>query len=314
MTEPILTTNAEVASALADGRPLVALESTIITHGMPYPENAETALGVETVVRDAGAVPATVAVVAGRARVGLAPDEIDALGRAGAAKKVSRRDLPFAMASGSDGGTTVAATMLLARRAGIRVFATGGIGGVHRGATTTFDISADLQELAITEVAVVCSGMKSMLDVPRTLEYLETHGVPVIGYRTGVVPGFYCRESDSAVDYRLDSAAEVAAVIAIRERLGLRGGLVITNPVPTAHGMPREVIDAHIETALQECQSAGVAGKNVTPFLLARVAELTGRASLAANIALVRDNARVAAGIAAAVTEATGRVASTHVR
>lgn len=216
MREPIVSTNREVASALADGAPVVALESTIITHGMPYPDNVETALHVEAIVREAGATPATVAVVRGRATVGLDAAEIEHLGQVGQkAAKVSRRDLPFVMVRGDDGGTTVAATMLLARMTGIHVFATGGIGGVHRGASETFDISADLQELVRTDVTVVCAGMKSMLDLGLTLEYLETHGVPVIGYGTDVLPAFYCRESDYRVDYRLDSAAQVAEVMAL---------------------------------------------------------------------------------------------------
>jgi len=291
--------NGEVASALADGSPIVALESTIITHGMPYPDNVETALHVEATVRAAGATPATVAVVVGRATVGLDAAEIEQLGQAGPqAAKVSRRDLPFVMARGGDGGTTVAATMLLARMAGIHVFATGGIGGVHRGASETFDISADLQELARTNVTVVCAGMKSMLDLGMTLEYLETHGVPVIGYGTDVLPAFYCRESDYGVDYRLDTAAEVAEVMALRREIGLRGGVVVAVPVPANQAMDRATVDTAINTALAEAAERGIVGKDVTPFLLARIVDLTGRDSLAANVALVLNNARVAAAIA----------------
>jgi len=278
---------------------VVALESTIITHGMPHPENVETAMQVEAAVRQAGATPATIAVLGGRATVGLDEAQIEQLARTGArAAKVSRRDLPFVMARGGDGGTTVAATMLLAHRAGIRVFATGGIGGVHRGASESFDISADLQELARTDVTVVCAGMKSMLDLGLTLEYLETHGVPVIGYGTEVLPAFYCRESDWRVDYRLDTAAEVAEVMALRRELSLRGGMVVAVPVPEAEAMERATIDAAIETALGEAAERGIRGKDVTPFLLGRIVELTGRASLAANVALVLNNARVAAAIA----------------
>ena len=301
MNEPIVSTNGEVASALADGAPVVALESTIITHGMPYPDNVETALHAEATVREAGATPATVAVVGGRPQVGLDAAEIELLGRAGPrAAKVSRRDLSFVMARGGEGGTTVAATMLLARMAGIHVFATGGIGGVHRGASATFDISADLQELARTDVTVVCAGMKSMLDLGLTLEYLETHGVPVIGYGSDVLPTFYCRESDHRVDYRLDTAEEVAEVMAVRSELGLRGGVVVAVPVPAGQAMDRARVDTAIETALVEAAERGIRGKEVTPFLLARIVDLTGRDSLAANVALVLNNARVAAAISIA--------------
>ena len=303
MNEPILSTHEQVASALAEGAPVVALESTIITHGMPYPENVEMALRVEATVRENGAVPATVAVVAGRPHVGLDADAIDALGRAGqGAAKVSTRDLPFVLGGAQSGGTTVAATMRLARVAGIDVFATGGIGGVHRGAATTLDISADLQELARTSVTVVCAGIKSMLDLGLTLEYLETHSVPVVGYGTDSLPAFYCRESAYAVDYRLDSAAEVAAVMGRQRDLGLTNGLVVANPIPASAAMDVETVDHAIATGLAEASSRGTVGKAVTPFLLARVAELTGRASLEANIALVLDNARVAAAIAVAWT------------
>jgi pseudouridine-5'-phosphate glycosidase len=301
MDEAIVSISAAVASALADGAPVVALESTIITHGMPYPANVEMATRVEAVVHEHGATPATIAVHRGRACVGLTAAEIEELGGAGPrAMKISTRDLPFAIGADTSGGTTVAATMRLAKMAGINVFATGGIGGVHRGGAGTFDVSADLQELARTAVTVVCAGIKSMLDVELTLEYLETHSVPVVGYGTDTLPAFYCRTSDFPVSHRVDSAAAVAEVMRHQRALGLPGGLVVANPVPAAAAMPREEIDAAITTALDEVAAAGVVGKAVTPFLLARVAELTGARSLDANIALVLDNARVASEIAVA--------------
>lgn len=291
----------EVATALAAGTPVVALESTIISHGMPYPQNVETALDVERTVRDGGAVPATIAILDGRLRVGLTPDEIDRVGAIdGHVSKVSRRDLGLVVARRGNGATTVAATMIIAAMAGVRVFATGGIGGVHRGAGATFDVSADLQELARTDVTVVCAGVKSILDVPATLEVLETLGVPVVGLGTDVLPAFYTRDSDVAVPFRCDTVTEIAEVIAARTRLGLGGGMVIANPIPVEASMPRDVIDAAINRALADADAAGVRGKEITPFLLARVAELTGDASLTANIALVHDNARVAAELATA--------------
>ncbi len=298
---PHLDTHPEVAAALAAGQPVVALESTIISHGMPYPQNVETALAVEAEVRAQGAVPATIAVLGGRLKAGLTAAEIDTLGRLGqAVTKASRRDLPVLVARRGDGATTVAATMIVAALAGIRVFATGGIGGVHRGAETSFDISADLQELARTPVAVVCAGIKSILDLALTREYLETHGVPLIGYGTDTLPAFYSRDSGHGVDVRLDAPAEVAAVMRAQWALGYTGGLVVANPVPEAHAMPRERIDAAIAQALADATAQGVQGKDSTPFLLQRVAELTGGQSLAANIQLVLNNARLAAQVAVA--------------
>lgn len=301
MTNPHLDVSPTVAEALHEGRAVVALESTIITHGMPYPRNVETALAVQAAIAERGAVPATTAVIEGRLRVGLAAEEIDVLGQAGgAAGKVSRRDLAFAIAGRVEGGTTVAATMMLAAMAGIRVFATGGIGGVHRGAGTTFDVSADLQELARTSVVVVCAGPKSILDLRLTLEYLETHGVPVIGFGTDVVPAFYTRESDFPVDYRIDDAAGVAEVMRVRREMGIQGAMLVANPIPIEHGMERVTIDAAIEAAVADAEEKGIAGKEISPFLLGRIVELTGGASLDANVQLVLNNARVAADIAVA--------------
>ncbi|NKB88046.1 MAG: pseudouridine-5-phosphate glycosidase [Acidobacteria bacterium] len=299
MEQPIVTTNPEVASALRRGQAVVALESTIITHGMPYPENAETALSVERVVRDGGAVPATIAVLDGAPTVGLSEGEIDRLGQAGpAAIKISSRDLPFVVAEAHTGGTTVAATASLAASAGIRVFATGGIGGVHRDAATTFDVSADLQEIARTDVAVVCSGVKSILDIGATLEVLETLGVPVLGYGVDRMPAFYCRESRYLVGARVDSPAQVAAILEARSRIGQTGGVVVANPVPAEDALEPSTVDGAITVALAECEAAGVTGKAITPFLLARVAEITGKESLAANISLILHNARLATEIA----------------
>lgn len=290
----------EVADALSDGRPVVALESTIISHGMPYPRNAETAFSVEEVVRSAGAVPATVALIGGRAKAGLARAEIERLARAGkAVVKSSRRDIPFVLSRGLDGATTVAATMIVADLAGIRVFATGGIGGVHRGASESFDISADLEELARTDVAVVCAGVKSILDLGLTLEYLETKGVPVVGFGADELPAFYTRESGFKVDWRVDSAEELAAALKAKWDLGIKGGVVVANPIPAADAMPKAAIDAAIETALSEADAMGVSGKDATPFLLARIAELTGGDSLESNVRLVLGNARLAAVLAA---------------
>jgi len=301
---PLLDIQPEVAAALAEGRPVVALESTIISHGMPWPRNAETALRVEAEVRAHGAVPATIAVVDGRLKAGLSVEQIEQLGRAGhAVAKASRRDLPVLVAQGRSGATTVASTMVIAALAGIRVFATGGIGGVHRGAAQTFDISADLQELARTPVAVVCAGAKSILDLGLTLEYLETQGVPVLGYRTDRLPAFYTRDSGFAVDARLDEAVDIARVMHAKWAMGLAGGLVIANPIPAEHALPRERIDAPIAQALREAEAQGITGKAVTPFLLARVTELTGGDSLASNIELVLDNARLGAAVASAYAE-----------
>ena len=309
---PSLDVQPEVAAALADGRPVVALESTLISHGMPWPQNVETALAVQAEVRAHGAVPATIAVIDGRLCAGLSGHQIERLGRAGQqVTKSSRRDLPFLLAGcvnnpGAEGlgATTVAATMIVAAMAGIRVFATGGIGGVHRGAETSFDLSADLTELARTEVAVVCAGPKSILDIALTLEWLETHGVPVIGYRSADLPAFFSRDSGFAVDYRLDDPATIARVMhakwAIGAGRGDQGGLVIANPIPDAFAMPREAIDGAIDQALADAARQGIVGKAITPFLLDRVNQLTGGQSLAANIQLVLNNARLAAAVAVA--------------
>jgi pseudouridine-5'-phosphate glycosidase len=290
----------EVREALDRKTPLVALESTIISHGMPYPRNVETALAVEARVRASGAVPATIAIIGGRLKAGLSESEIQLLGERGqAVAKVSRRDMGTIVASGSDGATTVAATMIIAAMAGIRIFATGGIGGVHRGVEHTMDVSADLEELARTDVAVVCAGAKSILDIPRTLEYLETKGVPVIVYRGDEFPAFYTSRSGLPADLRMDTAAGIAAVLKAKWALGLAGGAVVANPIPAEYEMPADVIHDAIERALAEAREQGVRGKNVTPFLLARVKDLTGGDSLESNIALVMNNAALAAAIAA---------------
>jgi pseudouridylate synthase len=292
----------EVQNALAHQLPLVALESTIISHGMPYPQNVATALQVEAEVRAHGAVPATIAIVDGRLKAGLSPGEIERLGKTGRdAVKVSRRDIPFIVAAGQTGATTVASTMIIAAMAGIRIFATGGIGGVHRNAQQSFDISADLQELAQTPVAVVCAGAKSILDLRLTLEYLETHGVPVVGYQTDSLPAFFTRDSAFAVDYRLDTPSDIARALRVKWSLPLKGGMIIANPIPQAYAMPRSVIDSAIEQALREAQAQGIGGKESTPFLLARVCDITGGDSLAANIQLVLNNARLAAAIGVAL-------------
>ena len=293
---PYLDISPEVKAALDEGRPVVALESTIISHGMPYPKNVETALRVEQTIRDNGAVPATIAVIGGRLKAGLSRGEIEHLGKAGrAVAKASRRDLPALVARGADGATTVTTTMIIARMAGISIFATGGIGGVHRGAETTMDISADLEELAQTPVMVVCAGAKSILDLGLTLEYLETKGVPVIGYGTDELPAFYTRKSGFSVDYRADSPEELAAMFRAQRALGYCGGMLVTNPIPEQYAMDKEVIDAAIAQALRECEEKGVHGKETTPFLLARVVELTGGESLESNIRLVLNNAALAA-------------------
>lgn len=292
----------EVKAALDEGRPVVALESTIISHGMPYPKNVETALMVEQAVRDCGAVPATIAVIGGRLKAGLSRDEIEYLGRTGrGVAKASRRDLPALVARGADGATTVTTTMIIANMAGIKVFATGGIGGVHRGAETTMDISADLEELAQTPVMVVCAGAKSILDLGLTLEYLETKGVPVIGYGTDELPAFYTRRSGFGVDYRVDSPEELAAMFRAQRDIGCKGGMLVTNPIPEEYSMDKAMIDAAIEQALKECAAQGIHGKETTPFLLAKVVELTGGESLESNIRLVLNNARVAAQTACAL-------------
>ena len=292
----------DVADALAEDRPVVALDSTIISHGMPYPRNVETALSVQRAVRGNGAAPATIAVLGGKLKVGLTEDDIAKLGKSGEnVVKTSRRDLPFVVSAKADGATTVAATMIIAAMAGIRVFATGGIGGVHRGAEETMDISADLDELARTNVAVVCAGIKSVLDIGRTLEYLETRGVPVIGYRTDELPAFYTRSSGYPVDHRADAAAEVAEIIRTKWNMRLDGGLVIANPIPEEHALHNEEVDAVIESAIDEMNRRGITGKDTTPFLLARIASETGGRSLDSNIELVLNNARLAAEVAAAL-------------
>ena len=290
----------EVKAALDEGRPVVALESTIISHGMPYPKNVETALLVEQTIRDNGAVPATIAVIGGRLKAGLSHEEIEYLGKTGrGVAKASRRDLPALVARGADGATTVTTTMIIAHMAGINVFATGGIGGVHRGAEVTMDISADLEELAQTPVMVVCAGAKSILDLGLTLEYLETKGVPVIGYGTDELPAFYTRKSGFGVDYRVDSPEELAAMFRAQRELNYKGGMLVTNPIPEQYAMDKEVIDKAIEQALAEAKEQHVHGKETTPFLLARVVELTGGDSLESNIKLVLNNATVAAKTAA---------------
>ncbi|MHA5219184.1 pseudouridine-5'-phosphate glycosidase [Dysosmobacter sp.] len=286
----------EVQQALAEGRPVVALESTIISHGMPYPQNVETALNVEKIIRENGAVPATIAVLGGRLKAGLSPEEIDYLGKTGTAvTKASRRDLPVLVAKGMDGATTVTTTMIIAHLAGISVFATGGIGGVHRGAETTMDISADLEELAHTPVMVICAGAKSILDLGLTLEYLETHGVPVIGYGTEELPAFYTRKSGFKVDYRLDTPEELARTFFVKQDMGLGGGMLVTNPIPEEYSMDHEVISKAIDEAIAESRALGIHGKETTPFLLAKIKDLTGGDSLASNIQLVYNNAALAA-------------------
>lgn len=289
----------EVRNALDNGEAVVALESTIISHGMPYPRNAETAQLVETAVRDHGAVPATIAILNGRLKVGLSQCEIEHFGQTGPKiAKASRRDIPFIVSRGDDGATTVAATMVIAAMAGIRVMATGGIGGVHRGVEQTMDVSADLQELSRTNIAVVCAGIKSVLDIGRTLEYLETMGVPVVGFRTDTVPAFYARSSGFPVDYRVDDLRDAANALHTKIDLGLNGAMLVTNPVPKEHALDPIEIDDTIELAITEMNKRGITGKETTPFLLARIAEETAGESLHTNIELVLNNARLAAGIA----------------
>lgn len=292
-----------VRAAVEVNRPVVALESTIISHGMPYPQNVETALLVEKTVRDHGAVPATIAILKGKISVGISPEQISYLGRKGLkVNKASRRDLPVLMAKGEDGATTVATTMIAAAMAGIRIFATGGIGGVHRGAETTMDISADLEELARTNVTVVCAGAKSILDLGLTLEYLETKGVPVIGYQTAELPAFYCRKSGFSVDYRLDTPEEIAVAIMAKEVCGLEGGMLVANPIPEEAAMPEDAMTTCIDEAVQAAKARGVRGKDITPFLLDRIKTLTDGKSLEANIQLVLSNARLGAEIARALS------------
>ncbi len=295
-----LSISPEVEAALKNGKPVVALESTIISHGMPYPQNVETALKVEQTIRENGAVPATIAIIGGRLKAGCTPEEIEYLGRKGqAVTKASRRDLPVLVARGEDGATTVTTTMIIAAMAGIRVFATGGIGGVHRGAEKTMDISADLEELAETPVMVVCAGAKSILDLGLTLEYLETKGVPVIGYGTDELPAFYTRRSGFKVDYRIDTPEDLAAAFRAKLEMGLRGGMLVTNPIPEEYSMDADYINRAIDEAVSEAERLGIHGKATTPFLLAKIKDLTGGDSLAANIQLVLNNARLAAKTAA---------------
>lgn len=292
----------EVAGALESGRAVVALESTIISHGMPYPQNVETAFAVEDIIRQRGAVPATVAVLGGRLKAGLARKEIEYLGKRGQdVTKASRRDLPIIVAGKEDGATTVATTMIIAHMAGIRVFATGGIGGVHRGAEKTMDISADLEELAQTPVMVVCAGAKAILDIGLTLEYLETKGIPVVGYQTDELPAFYTRRSGFSVDRRIDTAEDLAAVFAAQRDMGMDGGMLVCNPIAEEYSMDADVMNKAIDDAVAECGRLGITGKATTPFLLAKVKELTGGASLDANIQLVFNNAAVAAQAAVAL-------------
>ncbi|HBS91415.1 MAG TPA: pseudouridine-5-phosphate glycosidase [Erysipelotrichaceae bacterium] len=298
MFEQYLDISTEVKEALANNQPVVALESTIISHGMPYPKNVETALTVEQIIRDQGAIPATIAILNGRLKVGLSHEEIEMLGKAGDVVKASRRDIPFIIAKKLNGATTVASTMILAQLAGIKVFATGGIGGVHRGAETSFDISADLIELSQTDVAVVCAGAKSILDIGLTLEYLETHGVPVVGYQTDELPAFYTSKSGFGVDYRVDTAKEMAVALKSKWDLRLQGGVVVANPIPTEYEMDADMINRVIVQAVKEQNELGVKGKESTPFLLAKVKELTGGESLDSNIQLVYNNARLGAQIA----------------
>lgn len=299
-----LDVSEEVAKAVAANKPVVALESTIISHGMPYPQNVETALKVEQVIRENGAVPATIAIIGGRLKAGLTREEIEHLGKTGYdVPKVSRRDLPIIIARGMDGATTVTTTMIIAALAGIKIFATGGIGGVHRGAETTMDISADLEELAQTPVMVICAGAKSILDLGLTLEYLETKGVPVIGYQTEELPAFYTRKSGFGVDYRLDTPRELAEAFHVKQEMGLAGGMLVTNPIPEEFSMDPAVINQAIDAAIEESKQKGIHGKETTPFLLAKIKEITGGDSLDSNIQLVLNNARLAARTAAALCE-----------
>lgn len=298
MLKDYLDINPEVAKALEEGLAVLALESTIIAHGMPYPKNVETALKVEEIVRQNGAVPATIAILNGRLKVGLTREEIEELGSGKNVTKTSRRDIPFIIANKADGATTVASTMIIAALAGIKVFTTGGIGGVHRGAQETFDISSDLQELAHTNVAVICAGAKSILDIGLTLEYLETQGVPVVGFGTDELPAFYTRKSGFGVDYRVDSPETVALALKAKWDLGLKGGMVIANPIPEEYEMDYDAINGAITEALKELKEKGIKGKESTPFLLGKVKEITGGASLESNIQLVYSNAKVGAQIA----------------
>jgi pseudouridine-5'-phosphate glycosidase len=297
----IFRVNPEVSQALADNRPVVALESTIISHGMPYPKNVETALNVEKVIREHGGVPATIGIIDGVGVVGMTPEEIEEFGKRGMSiPKVSRRDLPVIRATRSWGATTVATTMIFAHMAGVKFFVTGGIGGVHRGAETTFDVSADLEELARTEVTVICAGAKAILDLPKTLEVLETKGVPVLGFQTDDLPAFYTRSSGLKVDYAIRDYEDGARVVLAKQEMGLTGGILIANPIPEQYSIPAEQINSVIEQAIREMDERGIKGKECTPFLLAKITEITGGESLASNIQLVYNNAAVGTEIAAA--------------
>jgi len=299
----LIAPTAEVRQALADGKPVVALESTIITHGMPFPDNVETARQVEADIRAEGAIPATIAVLDGKIRIGLDDDDLDRLAKADDVMKCSRADLSFAVASGRPGSTTVAATMMAAEAAGIAVFATGGIGGVHKGAEETFDVSADLDELGRTPVLVVCAGAKALLDIPKTLEVLETRGVPVIAYGTDELPAFWSRGSGLSAPYRLDTAEEIARLLKVRAGFGGHGGVLIANPVPEESEIPRDEMAGHIATAIDQANRDNIKGKDVTPYVLGAILDLTGGRSLVTNIALVRNNARLAAKIAVAAAK-----------
>lgn len=303
MLNQYLDINPEVRQALDAGKAVVALESTIISHGMPYPRNVETALRVEEIVRENGATPATIAIMHGKLKVGLTREEIESLGKSHDVIKTSRRDIPFILSQGLNGATTVASTMVIASLAKINIFATGGIGGVHRGAQETFDISADLQELAQTNVAVICAGAKSILDIGLTLEYLETQGVPVIGYGTDELPAFYTSKSGFPVDYRIDTPEDIAKALKTKWELGLTGGAVIANPIPIQFEMDADEINKVIDSAIQEAKSKGIKGKETTPFLLAKVTEMSKGSSLDSNIQLVYNNAKVGAQIAVAFSK-----------
>lgn len=297
--EKYLVISEEVKNAIKEGKPVVALESTIISHGMPYPKNVETALEVERIVRDNGAIPATIAIIQGKITVGISKEEVEYLGKKGLdVQKASRRDLPVILSKGLDGATTVATTMIAASLAGVKIFATGGVGGVHRGAEVTMDISADLEELAMTDVMVVCAGCKSILDIGLTLEYLETKGVPVIGYKTDEMPAFYTIHSGFKVDYKLDTAYEIADAFHAKEDCGLKGGMLVGNPIPEKYAMDLDFINSNIDAAVEEANKLGVKGKEITPFLLDKIQKLTGGESLESNIQLVYNNAALGAKIA----------------
>lgn len=298
MLEKYLDINPEVKAALEAGKPVVALESTIISHGMPYPKNVETALKVESIIRENGAIPATIAILEGRLKVGLTEEEVEFLGKTPGVIKTSRRDIPFIVANGLNGATTVASTMIIAALAGVKVFATGGIGGVHRGAERTMDISADLEELSMTNVAVICAGCKSILDIGLTREYLETKGVPVVGFQTEELPAFYTRKSGFKVDYKVDSEEVLAKALKAKWDLGLEGGMVVANPIPEEFEMDYDTINNAINAAVKEADEKGIVGKESTPFLLAKVKEITGGSSLESNIQLVFNNAKVGARLA----------------